>query len=39
MKMRWAVVFSEEPVFITSDNPVMIVHPSLKFRAPCRWRW
>jgi Protein of unknown function (DUF4238) len=33
MKMRWAVVFSEEPVFITSDNPVMIMHPSLKFRG------
>jgi hypothetical protein len=33
LKMRWAVVFSEEQVFITSDNPVMIVHPSLKFRG------
>jgi hypothetical protein len=33
LKMRWAVVYSEEPVFITSDNPVMIVHPSLKFRG------
>lgn len=33
LKMRWAVIFSEEPVFITSDNPVMIMHPSLKFRG------
>lgn len=33
LKMRWAVVFSEEPVFITSDNPVMIMHRSLKFRG------
>jgi hypothetical protein len=33
LKMRWAVFFSEEPVFITSDNPVMIMHPSLKFRG------
>lgn len=24
MKMRWAVVFSETPVFITSDNPVLV---------------
>jgi hypothetical protein len=32
-KMRWAVVFSDEPVFITSDNPVTVVHPSLKFRG------
>jgi hypothetical protein len=33
LKMRWAVVFSEEPVFITSDNPVTIMHPSLQFRG------
>lgn len=24
MKMRWAVVVSDEPLFITSDNPVLI---------------
>lgn len=24
LKMRWAVVFSDEPVFITSDNPVLV---------------
>jgi hypothetical protein len=33
MKMRWAVVLSDEPVFITSDNPVTVLHPSLKFRG------
>lgn len=33
MRMRWAMLFSEEPVFITSDNPVTIVHPSLAFRG------
>jgi hypothetical protein len=33
LKMRWAVIFSEKPVFITSDNPVMIIHPTLKFRG------
>ena len=24
MKMRWAILVSDEPVFITSDNPVMV---------------
>lgn len=33
MKMRWSVVFSDTPVFITTDNPVTIVHPSLQFRG------
>lgn len=33
LKMRWSMIFSEEPVFITSDNPVAILHPSLKFRG------
>lgn len=33
LKMRWAIMFSEEPVFVTSDNPVVILHPSLKFRG------
>jgi hypothetical protein len=33
MKMRWAVLFSEEAVFITSDNPVTFLHPSLGFRG------
>lgn len=30
LKMRWAVLFSEQPVFITSDNPVTIDHPSMQ---------
>ena len=33
MNMRWTIVFSEEPVFITSDNPVTILHPDLQFRG------
>jgi hypothetical protein len=33
MKMRWAILLSEEPVFVTSDNPVVMLHPSLKFRG------
>lgn len=33
MKMRWAILVSEEPLFITTDNPVAILHPSLEFRG------
>lgn len=33
MKMRWSVIFSEEPVFITSDNPVTI-YPGRNFKDP-----
>jgi hypothetical protein len=33
MSMRWAVLLSEEPVFVTTDNPVVTLHPSLKFRG------
>jgi len=33
MKMRWAVLISEEPRFITSDNPVVLLHPSLGFKG------
>jgi hypothetical protein len=33
LKMRWAVVFSETPVFITTDHPVTIVHPSMRYRG------
>lgn len=33
MKMRWSIVFSDSPVFITSDHPVTITHPSLEFRG------
>jgi hypothetical protein len=31
--MRWAVLLSEEPVFITTDNPVVTLHPSLQFKG------
>jgi hypothetical protein len=30
MKMRWGMFTSERPVFITTDNPVSISHPSLR---------
>lgn len=33
MRMRWSMLFAEEPVFITSDAPVTFVHPSLRFRG------
>ncbi len=33
MKMRWSIIFSDEPLFITSDNPVTFSHPSLRFRG------
>lgn len=33
MQMRWAMVCAEESIFITSDNPVTTVHPSLRFRG------
>jgi hypothetical protein len=33
MGMRWAILLSEEPVFITTDNPVVTLHPSLLFRG------
>jgi hypothetical protein len=33
MDMRWAILLSEEPVFITTDNPVVTLHPSLQFRG------
>jgi len=33
MTMRWSIVFSEEPVFITTDNPVVVMHDSLEFRG------
>jgi hypothetical protein len=33
MKMRWSIMISERPVFVTSDNPVMFIHPSLDFRG------
>lgn len=33
MKMRWAILTVDQPVFITSDNPVSFLHPSLKFEG------
>ena len=27
LQKRWSIVISDEPVFITSDNPVAVVHP------------
>lgn len=33
MKMRWGIFISDRPAFITSDNPVMIAHPSLQNRG------
>lgn len=33
MEMRWAVLFSEKPVFVTTDNPVIVMHPDLEFRG------
>ena len=33
MGMRWAIEFSETPTFITTDNPVIVLHPSLRFRG------
>ena len=33
MDMRWSVIFAETPAFITTDNPVAPVHPSLRFRG------
>lgn len=33
LTMRMGVIASEAPVFITSDNPVTVLHPSLQFRG------
>lgn len=33
LSMRWAVLCCEEPMFVTSDNPVNILHPSLDFKG------
>ena len=33
MEMRWAVMISDEPVFITTDSPVVPLHPELRFRG------
>lgn len=31
--MRMTVLVAREPVFITSDNPVSVLHPSMRFRG------
>lgn len=33
LNMRWSIIASEKPVFITIDNPVVPLHPSLQFRG------
>jgi Protein of unknown function (DUF4238) len=33
LNMRWSIIVSKEPVFITTDNPVVPLHPSLRFRG------
>ena len=33
MEMRWAMLVTEKPVYITTDNPVIVVHPDLRFRG------
>ena len=33
MGMRWSMLLADRPTFITSDNPITIVHPSLRFRG------
>lgn len=33
LSMRWAVLFCDQPMFVTSDNPVNIIHPSLQFKG------
>jgi hypothetical protein len=33
LDMRWSIVCSDEPVFITSDNPVTPIHSELRFRG------
>ena len=33
MSLRWAILISERPVFVTSDNPVAFYHPSLQFKG------
>jgi hypothetical protein len=33
MAMRWSMLCADQPVFITTDNPVVFLHPSLEFRG------
>ncbi len=30
MQKRWSIIFSETDAFVTSDKPVILVHPSIK---------
>jgi len=31
--MRWSILISNKPEFVTSDNPITFTHPSLSFRG------
>lgn len=33
MKMRWSVLCVDTPLYITTDNPVAILHPDLSFKG------
>lgn len=33
LDMRWSMVIADEPLFITSDNPVTPIHKDLRFRG------
>lgn len=33
LKMRMVILAADKPVFVTSDNPVSVTHPSLRFRG------
>lgn len=33
LEMRWAIVVSETPIFVTSDHPITFTHPDLRFRG------
>lgn len=33
MEMRWSVIVADHNSFVTSDNPVTFIHPSLEFRG------
>jgi hypothetical protein len=33
VEMRWSILLADEPVFVTSDNPVSVVHPTLEFKG------
>lgn len=33
LEMRWAILVADQPSFITTDNPVVFLHPDLRFRG------